>query len=486
MNEKSARSVNGRNVRSMAARWVITGEMRLETAAHFGGEGESAVDMAVLRDARGGLPLLPGTSLAGALRSHVADVLAGYLSPECRESATLFGASRSDDAGSQSPLIVFDSLGNLPDGTATEIRDGVAIDRETGTAESGKKFDFEVLPAGTTFPVRVELVVGNAKKESPLVSLLMAALNGLVEDAVSLGMRRSRGLGAVKAGRWKARRYDLANQDGWLAWLTSRHEKPIEDDVAVYDSIEQAIQGACPSLKIEHLEDKRRRVLVDLELEAAGNLLVRSPATDAGAPDTVHLCSAGKPVLPGTGLAGALRAQALRIAGLVREATGDGDRWVDCLFGPQLKDKEKNSENDRARASRLRVSEAFIEGGEARRQTRIAIDRFTGGVVKGGLFEEQVQSGGKLRVRLELRNPCNPEIGLLLLLLKDLLSGEIPVGGAASVGRGVLRGTARVRMPEGTVYEIAANLAVSDEALKAFDSRIRDFHAAAQTEEAQA
>jgi predicted TIM-barrel fold metal-dependent hydrolase len=44
---------------------------------------------------------------------------------------------------------------------------------------------------------------------------------------------------------------------------------------------------------------------------------VRSPASDAGAPDVVHLHSAGKPVLPGTSLAGVMRAQALRIARLV-------------------------------------------------------------------------------------------------------------------------------------------------------------------------
>jgi len=494
MNANSWQLSNGGGIRPMAARWVITGEMRLETAAHLGGEGDAAVDMAVLRDPKEGVPLLPGTSLAGALRSHLADVLGGYRSSEQQEVEELFGTARSpkrqeptapfegapsDDAGSQSLLIVFDSLGTLPDGAAPEIRDGVAIDPATGTAEAHKKFDFEILPAGTCFPVRVELIVGDLKKEAQLLVLLVTALNGLGEGDIGLGMRRSRGLGAISVHDWKAVRHDLATPQGWLCWLTSDHEKPIGDHVPGHGSAAEAIRAAFPNLKIEKFADRRRRLLVDLKLDLAGDLLVRSPAADAGAPDVVHLHSAGKPVLPGTGLAGALRAQALRIARLVRESQGDWDKFVDRLFGPRLEREDANSQGGQAMASRLRISESFIENGEGRRQTRIAIDRFTGGVVRGALFDEQVLAGGNLKVRLELRDPADAETGLLLLLLKDLLSGDIPVGGAVSVGRGVLRGTARVRLPDGAAYEIAKDLSVNEEARKVFDKKIAAFHEAA-------
>ncbi|SHF33624.1 CRISPR/Cas system CSM-associated protein Csm3, group 7 of RAMP superfamily [Desulfacinum infernum DSM 9756] len=475
MDNRSLRLESAGGIRAMAARWVVTGEMRLETAAHFGGEGDAALDMAVLRDPKEGLPLLPGTSLAGALRSHLADILGGYRSREKEEVAALFGAARSDDAGSQSPLIVFDSLGTLPGGRAMEIRDGVAIDPALGTAEAHKKFDFEVLPAGTTFPVRVELIVERTDLEPRLLGLLSAALDGLTNGDIALGMRRSRGLGSVKVNNWKALRHDLATAQGWLSWLTSDHEMPIVDGVPAHASAAEAIQAACPSLKIEQCQDKRRRLLADLDLEVEGDLLVRSPATEPGAPDVVHLHSAGRPVLPGTGMAGALRAQALRIARLVREGKGDGDRWVDRLFGPRLEEDEKAS-NGQAKASRLRISESFIENGTARRQTRIAIDRFTGGVVRGALFDEQVQAGGTLKVRLEIRNPEDAEVGLVLLLLKDLLSGEIPVGGAASVGRGVLKGAARLRLPDGKTYRIAKDLHVEEETRKVFDEKITGFH----------
>jgi CRISPR/Cas system CSM-associated protein Csm3 (group 7 of RAMP superfamily) len=476
MNDKPGHLGNAGGIRAMAARWVVTGEMRLETATHFGGEGDAALDMAVLRDPKEGLPLLPGTSLAGALRSHLADILGGYRSREKEEVAALFGAARSDDAGSQSPLIVFDSLGTLPGATTMEIRDGVAIDPALGTAQAHKKFDFEVLPAGTIFPVRVELIVERTDLEPRLLGLLGAALDGLTNGDIALGMRRSRGLGSVKVNNWKALRHDLATAQGWLSWLTSDHEMPIGNNVPVYASAAEAIHAACPFLKIEQCQDKRRRLLVDLDLELEGDLLVRSPATEPGAPDVVHLHSAGRPVLPGTGMAGALRAQALRIARLVRESKGDGDRWVDRLFGPRLEREDEHTAEGKAMASRLRIAESFIENGTARKQTRIAIDRFTGGVVRGALFDEQVQAGGTLKVRLELRDPGDAGTGLLLLLLKDLLSGEIPVGGAASVGRGVLKGAARLRLSDGKTHEIAKDLHVAEETRKVFDEKISAFH----------
>ena len=48
-----------------------------------------------------------------------------------------------------------------------------------------------------------------------------------------------------------------------------------------------------------------------------------------------------------------------------------------------------------------------------------------------------------------LRRPEEGAVGLLLLLLKDLLSGALPVGGTSAVGRGVLQGDARLHFPNG-------------------------------------
>jgi hypothetical protein len=43
-------------------------------------------------------------------------------------------------------------------------------------------------------------------------------------------------------------------------------------------------------------------------------------------------------------------------------------------------------------------------------------------------------------LEIRLVNPAPHEIGLLLLLLKDLWTGDLPLGGESSVGRGRLNG----------------------------------------------
>lgn len=456
----------------MESRWVITGQMRLLTAAHFGGTATGALDMPILRDPDG-QPFLPGTSLAGALRSHLADVLGGYRSSEDPRVAKLFGVSRKSEDGSQSPIIVYDS--NPTEVVPVEIRDGVAIDPATGTAKANMKFDFEVLPAGTLFPIRIDLIVPDRASEAELLNLLILTLNGLTDGSIALGLRRSRGLGKLKVDRWAVVRHDLASREGWLGWVLSDHEKP---ECQTYSSILEAVQAACPNLNL-HTEDQRKRFIINLNLRLQGDLLVRSAPNDAAAPDVVQLRSASKPVLPGTSLAGVLRAHALRISRLVRKAHNDAELWIDEIFGVHLEGDKKNT-----KASRLRVSEQFVEGARARRQARIAIDRFTGGVVNGALFDEEVVSGGSLQAKLELRCPNNSEIGLILLVVKDLLTGVLPVGGSSSVGRGFLCGTATVSFPEGKICSIGADLSVDDEdSLDLINSCIKAFHDASALNE---
>lgn len=435
-------------VRSLYARWVVTATLALRSAAHLGGRSGESVDLLLLRDGRDGAPLLPGTSLAGALRGHLADVLGGYRSTEDAAVRRLFGGGRADDLGSQSPLLVFDALGRLPEGGRTEIRDGVALDGANGTAEDHKKFDFELLPAGTTFPLRLELSIESQVQEGELLSLLCACLDGIERSELALGARRSRGLGSVAARGWRAHRHDLGSAAGWLAWLRTDPNAPIPHSAVEHDSVVAAVRVAAPAVTTAPVDDRRRRVVIDAQLNLTGPILVRSPAATADAPDVSHLTSGGVPVLPGTGVAGALRARALRIARFVREQQNDAERWIDRLFSPRLEGTVA-PEDWAPTASRLRLTERVIDNGAPVRQSRIRIDRFTQGVVRGALFDEQPHQGGHTSLQIELRNPEPGEIGLVLLVLKDLLDGDLPVGGSASVGRGRMGGSATIQFGHG-------------------------------------
>ena len=74
-------------------------------------------------------------------------------------------------------------------------RDGIKIDRNTGATEKGAKFDYDVVPAGTQFNVRIEL----ENIEDYQLELLGLALRDIMsEEGDLLGGKTSRGIGRCK------------------------------------------------------------------------------------------------------------------------------------------------------------------------------------------------------------------------------------------------------------------------------------------------
>jgi hypothetical protein len=106
------------------------------------------------------------------------------------------------------------------------------------------------------------------------------------------------------------------------------------------------------------------------------------------------------------------------------------------------------------------VSECRVEGSESYRQGRVKIDRFTGGALETALFEEQPCVGGKVSLNVRVLNPTPAQMGLLALVARDLCEGLLPLGGGAAVGRGVMKGEVKVRLPgqqsEGALPDLQA------------------------------
>lgn len=76
----------------------------------------------------------------------------------------------------------------------TEVRDGVGIDRLTGGAAYGAKFDLEAVSAGVTFTTDVYL----RNFETWQLGMLLAAVQDFEDGLIRIGSGTSRGLGSVK------------------------------------------------------------------------------------------------------------------------------------------------------------------------------------------------------------------------------------------------------------------------------------------------
>jgi CRISPR/Cas system CSM-associated protein Csm3 (group 7 of RAMP superfamily) len=465
--------------RSIAAHLVVRGNLELVTPAHLGnGDAESITAMPLLRDRVTGHPLLTGTSIAGALRGYLHSYERGYgRRPENgRDNATLavrlFGSLKGDDQGEQSPLIVDDARGTFPADGRIEVRDGVKIDYGTRTADDKKKYDLELLPAGTTFRLRFTLLLpANEDRAQELRLALALALHGLMADtrgygAMTLGARRSRGFGRCRVAQWQLQHYNLRDTEGLLAWLAANHADWGLRPTAVWTGAAAAVLGENVALPEDRIQDARRRFQIHAVFDLDSAILVRAtdPLTATGEqPDVAHLRSYRPedprrtvPILPGTSLAGALRGRATRILNtLWMPSSPQSEALLDTMFGIDMHRERRHDKQETPTASRLIVEETPITGGQPLVQNRVAIDRFTGGAYDTALFAEAPQIGGDVALRLTLRLDAlsddkqtrdaqthfqQAQIGLLLLLLKDLWTGDLPLGGTSSIGRGRLRG----------------------------------------------
>lgn len=437
--------------RHIVKRIIVRGTLVLDTPTCLGqGDADSPTDLPLLRDSISNHALLTGSSIAGALRNYLREHSKGYGESDRRNdiATKLFGAlfaykdekDKSEkekiklrEEDTQSPLIIDDAISTKP--IKAELRDGVKIDSVTHTAADQAKYDLELLQAGTEFPLSFELLIEKHNDEDQLVKALAIALQGWEPQndsksgEICLGMKKRRGLGRCHVKEWQVWSFNLEDSGDRTSWLNFEHWRTgLLPDRATYPSIATAL-----GVSLENQSDRRDRFTIHATFQLVGSLLIRSGQDSTGrTPDVVHLKSHRndelKPVISGTSLAGVLRHRAERIVNTL----GGSSTLVKELFG--------FVEGKEAKSSRLVVREKVIENATDLVQNRIAIDRFTGGAYHGALFEEQPIFGGDVTIELELRNPKDHEIALMLLLLKDLWTSDLPVGGESSIGRGRLQG----------------------------------------------
>ncbi len=382
-----------------AIRWQIEAVCRspLRTAG-VDGDTES-----VLRS-HTGRALLQGSSLAGSIRSWLEN--SGY--PE--EALKLFGDQKTSGS-------LYISDGVFSPESEMVIRPRLKIDGAAGTAEDKKKFDVAHIGTGSSFAFHV---VWTGSEEGTEVPALETALGALHRGEITLGAQRSNGFGRVEL-RVLKRCFDLREDADREAWL-----EDAEGDE------ELALPAA------------RSRYVVFTATGTADSLLVKASqpvqlkGKDKGS-YTENIREAGMPVLPGSSIKGALRARAEMTA----KYLGLSEALTEDVFGSTAA-----GAGEQGKPGRLRVSEVSFPEPE-RIVTRIRINKFTGGVMRQGLFKEQPVSGD-VRLQVEVDRDCPAGCALILFALRDLGLGFWNLGSGGAVGRGRLRlRELRAEMPEG-------------------------------------
>lgn len=469
----------------------ITLKLKNRTALHLGSGKENETSDALLRrDSQGNL-ILPGTSIAGALRTLLTR-LAPRLGLDDKVCQAIINQNSSqacgclvcglfgdinprDGVGNQaeaSRLLVRDGQSIEPLNSA--VRDGVGIQRSAGAAarSGGAKFDLEVLPPDAVFDLLLEL-----RNSTPEQEKLLAV--GLAEWKAGrgwLGGRVSRGLGAFQLIEIKSATQDFTDSKILIDYLMA--DDPSEVASAEIDWQPDQLETIQPvPAQEEYLAS--RWVEITGVLHADGPLLTNDTASAdlSGfdhAPLVAGILDWGTPLLSGAGIRGVIRSHAERLARTLASAEAQKNVFLEICpacdpnesranvpltsCDKLLRDAQFLSENDEVgdehlclacrlfgstrRGSRLIVEDAFYYPDAAHGAPKykmldfLAVDRFTGGSANHLKFDALALWNPAFSLRIFLENPSSWELGWLMLVLRDMQSGWLHMGMGAAKGFG--------------------------------------------------
>lgn len=443
-------------------RYELTIPVELTSELHIGGVDEVPErdgEGTVIRFCRNGLkePTIPGRSIRGAVRAacnmlweerklkddphgvfsetnwkslwgddlahHEGDSPEDVL-PVRRSALTFYAVSfpqyKDSDSG-ESPL---------------PRRHGVGIDRTTGAASDGALYEHEFLPRGTRFSIRItaegrdgekmeneqsEGIPGPAPSGS-VKKLLEVIVDILKSDTVCLGGRTGSGQGTIQVIEPKLHRTGGTTDAGTLtapadildALIGPDSEgTPIPLELGGWSLEEPArikITWWSPTgifvAEDEKLTKQRKEEARKKDPTANG---VTEPLRDPSVPwEEAQL------LIPGTSIRGALRSRASRIARTVLAARDELSAFASHDLHEQIA-AEPNLVRYMFGSTEYRgaitVHDCLsTDRGKRNKVTHNAIDRWTGGVIDGGLFTEAVYLGTKwqpITIDIDLRQLLN-------------------------------------------------------------------------------
>ncbi len=438
------------------------------------------IDALVARDSRG-IPCVHGSTLAGVMRAE-ATRLAPHLFGEkpCHRitaaagvctcaTCELFGSWRArpdegleldneSDPTHASPLTVHHARPTqTPSAT---VADRASISRRTGATEEHRKFNLELIEPEHPFAAILEI----SRPTDRQLQLLDAVLREAHAGRVVIGGRAGGGLGWLKISDPQFVELELSDLDVLCSWLEHDIRDPSNFELFSPTPFRTSLGArGNPRLVPPNFID------VSFNVSFSEHELIDDPAL--AALDLTH----GKHVrrlngalfLPGSSQRGAIRSRAERIlrrqapeqVPVLRAACDPFDRAVrsdsrSCaariqvrIAGSQAPNLHRIVEEETCLACQLfgheyrggciRIADARIAAGVTEQSIDyVAIDRFTGGAHTGSKFDVRAPCAPTYQGRIVLRDYEDWMTGLLLLTLRDLIEGDLPLGGKTRRGMG--------------------------------------------------
>ncbi|MCX7991567.1 MAG: RAMP superfamily CRISPR-associated protein [Proteobacteria bacterium] len=362
------------------------------------GKGDSEnSDLDVIKD-KDGKPFIPATSLAGVLREEIRKINENW--------DRFFGNKEKEQS-----RLIFNDL-TIKKLTGIKVRDGIRIDNKIGIVEDKSKFDYEIVERGSAFGFKIQSLFRTEEREK--IHQLFRTIKTLFSKSkLRIGAKTNNGFGILALSDYECSDYDLTDRKALSCYLKNI---PLNN------------------LKLEDIEIESNKAILRLRGSLINSFIIRDYSDFA---DYETLKSLDKPVITSSSLKGAIRARAEKILHTLDKDTN----IVNNLFG-YVTDNSKSEGRHKslAKKGRVTVKETLIEDYEEKIQDRVKINRFTGGPINTALFNSMPvffkNDSKSLELCIEIDCPLPEEVALILLVMKDLMTGDIALGGEKSIGRG--------------------------------------------------
>jgi len=403
-------------------------------------------------------PYIPASSLRGYLRS----ILSQYQDDETINK--LFGLARqksdSKDTGNIGLLRIYDALwggsqtigGNSQADYQQQLVSQTSIDPLTATAKEHHLSTHALVDSNSIFKLTIELDNVNQQQ----LILILKALNTLGQEyGGKLGKAKTSGQGSIA---WEHKTLKILTQEKFIEWLGFKNDRLLSEFYQNHPDVPEI--NALVEAKTQPYINKDSKQLT-LALTVQSPILINDPqARDDVAeqrekknkeiekdearnsadllfvPDLLFTQSNKQAIIPGSSLKGWVRARCRKILlTLMKNADSTQekniDTIVDALFGST--EQQGLIEFNHATVS-------FTDN-EIHQQTFTAIDRFTGGVKNGALYQAESiwpENPFTVKIRYQETQLKGWMKLLLLFVIRDATEGDLILGWGKGKGYGRL------------------------------------------------
>lgn len=367
-------------------------------------------------------PFIMGSSIGGCIKSYLKSIKNSNINIDY-----YFGGESNEKVFNESKLTIYDAeiLNKKDSDTLIGIKEGTRINAVRGVAEDSNKYTTEYLLKDTNIVVAMEIeLLGDQSRRDEFYNLMEIIRIGFEKKLLRLGGQINSGFGKMKIDNITVKTVNLANENELIDYLLYKKYK--EDKITsfafsnnqynnfVKHKLIFKLEGSFPYGVYQHFDCKDKKSITGIQKE-----------------DDIYY-------IPSSSIKGLMRNELEKLLNnsLINENLKS--KCVSTIFGSTDTKgagvfQDILIENEKIIKDNDKVEDNFT--------TYNKIDRLTGGSFNSALMKQRDIRGNAI-ISFELDRERTLEyIYPLLIILRDIAWGIIPIGGRTSIGLGEFYGT---------------------------------------------